>query len=228
MVTIDKEQELNQLLSQYIGDDVLSRSERRALQADIALYARSDKNALRSRAFAWAKQRIDQNISTDKVFKWLEELVKLIDRVEDDDIAEAYFSPGTQVRDRLIALCHHAKQTLDICVFTISDDKLCDAIVSAHKRGVHVRVITDDLKSEDSGSDIAELNRQGVCVRMDDSDAHMHHKFVVRDGIMLASGSFNWTRSATTHNQENEIVTNNKQLVAAYCKEFEKLWLAYQ
>ena len=36
------------------------------------------------------------------------------------------------------------RATLDICVFTIADDRLTESILAAHRRGVAVRIITDE------------------------------------------------------------------------------------
>ena len=44
-----------------------------------------------------------------------------------------------------------------------------------------------------AGRGLAEL---GVAVRIDRSEHHMHHKFALFDDAILATGSYNWTRSA--------------------------------
>ncbi|MCE3254496.1 MAG: hypothetical protein K0Q67_3516, partial [Cellvibrio sp.] len=81
--------------------------------------------------------------------------------------------------------------------------------------------------AQDLGSDIARLVGQGIDVRMDNTENHMHHKFAIVDKSILVNGSFNWTRSATDYNQENILVTNEPKLVAAYSGEFESLWNAF-
>jgi len=139
-------------------------------------------------------------------------------------ITEAHFSPGEDCRRQLLDLVIAARETLYISVFTISDDRLSDAIIAAHKRGIQVRLITDNDKALDQGSDIARLIDHGIDVRMDNTANHMHHKFAVVDKHILVNGSFNWTRSATDYNQENILVTNEPKLVAAYLGEFDSLW----
>ena len=117
-----------------------------------------------------------------------------------------------------------ARRELDICVFTIADDRLSDEIIAAHRRGVRVRVVSDNDKQYDTGSDIARLVDHGVEVRLDAGPSHMHHKFALFDGCLLANGSFNWTRSATTHNDENLVVTDDPNLVRSFAQQFEVLW----
>ena len=117
-----------------------------------------------------------------------------------------------------------AKQSLLICVFTISDNKITESILAAHKRGVSIKIITDNDKSTDKGSDIHQIASAGISVKMDMSRHHMHHKFAIKDSNTLLTGSYNWTRSAEIYNQENFIITNNKKLVKSFRKEFDKLW----
>jgi len=52
----------------------------------------------------------------------------------------------------------------------------------------------------------------------------MHHKYVVRDGERVWTGSLNWTSDAWSR-QENVVVTvASPQLAAAYERDFEQLW----
>ncbi len=52
----------------------------------------------------------------------------------------------------------------------------------------------------------------------------MHHKFVVRDGESVWTGSMNWTDDSWSR-QENVIVTvDSPQIAAAFTKDFEQLW----
>jgi phosphatidylserine/phosphatidylglycerophosphate/cardiolipin synthase-like enzyme len=41
---------------------------------------------------------------------------------------------------------------------------------------------------------------------------------------MAFTGSFNWTYTATKHNQENLLVTSYYDVVTQYLTEFERLW----
>ncbi len=109
-------------------------------------------------------------------------------------------------------------------MFTISDDRITDAIVQAHRKGVRIRIITDNKKIHDHGSDIKELAAKGLQVRVDKTRSHMHHKFALFDGSRVLTGSYNWTRSAALFNHENVLVTDQPGIVQDYSREFEKLW----
>lgn len=138
--------------------------------------------------------------------------------------AAAYFTPGEACLGAVLELLRDANDSLDICVFTITDDRISREIEAAHRRGVRVRIVTDDEKAHDLGSDIARFERAGIAVREDRSPHHMHHKFVVADGRRLLNGSYNWTRSAASQNQENVVVTDEPRLVEAFQAEMERLW----
>ena len=110
-------------------------------------------------------------------------------------------------------------------MFTISDDPIAETLDECYSRGVNVRIITDDGKIFDKGSDIVLLNKKGINVRIDSDKSLMHHKFVIIDNIKLLTGSYNWTRTGADINNENMLVTTNNKIVRAYKKEFQRLWM---
>ena len=52
----------------------------------------------------------------------------------------------------------------------------------------------------------------------------MHHKFALADCAVLLTGSYNWTRSAASSNEENFLITGDRRFVDAFARQFEKLW----
>lgn len=182
---------------------------------------------LRNRAFDIARDAMrGEPGATLEVLRWLEQVVKTLDAADEAApvVSSAYFSPGDTCLRRLCDLMRGCRDTLDICVFTIADDRLTEAILDCHARGVQVRVVSDNDKQHDSGSDIDRLRARGVQVRVDDAPSHMHHKFALFDGRVLANGSFNWTRSATRDNDENLVVSDDANLVRVFGLQFGKLW----
>ncbi len=187
----------------------------------------ADRVAVRARAFAVARESIAND--PPAVLNRLEETLRVVGRPAATAVrvetGQAYFSPGTACIQELQRQFNTARESADVCVFTITDDRITDAIIRAHARGLRVRVITDDQKSHDLGSDIEQLQAAGIECRIDvGNPAHMHHKFALFDGLRLLTGSFNWTRSATEQNEENLIATPDPVLVEAFAGRFEKLW----
>jgi len=141
-------------------------------------------------------------------------------------ISEAFFFPETDGSQfsRFLDYIRSATKTLDICVFTITDDAISRAIEQMFGQGVAVRVITDDDTSAQQGSDIEEFRKLGIAVKMDKSPFHMHHKFLIIDNLCLLNGSFNWTKQARENNCENIMITNDKKFVQLYSDHFNKMW----
>lgn len=138
---------------------------------------------------------------------------------------KAFFSPGTECLDAIIELIRSSFRSLDICVFTISDDRITREILYKYQQGVPIRLITDNDKCYDTGSDIELLASKGVNVRVDKTSYHMHHKFLVADKERVLTGSYNWTRSAAQYNHENILITSEKEVVNDFQKEFDRLWV---
>ncbi len=183
---------------------------------------RSERGNLKSRLFNEAK-RLGQNGDGLRAIRWLENAFLLIEK-NSFRYHQVLFSPGKDIPENIAYLIDQAKNNLDLCVFTISDARLADHIIKAHSRGVKVRVITDDQKCFDDGSQIFTLSHAGIPVKTDDSRYHMHHKFGVVDNRMTFSGSYNWTYTAQNHNQENLVITTNFTIVQQFIEEYESLW----
>lgn len=221
-------EQLEDVLRQTLDDKRLSRTEKRALKEVFADLDLDDEGRtyLRHRVFALSRELI-RHPEAQKVLEWAEEVIKVIQTPKlerDPSIAEVHFSPGDECRLALVRLLRNARKSIDICVFTITDDRLASAILAAHERGVAVRIITDNDKAEDKGSDIYRLGRAGVRVRVDRSEHHMHHKFAVFDQTTLVTGSYNWTRSAAEYNRENLVVSDDVKLTRPYQKNFDGFW----
>jgi len=218
-------QDIQKLLEESIEDFSISRSERKELKIALQQISgqKTEQAKARQLAFRMATKVISE-IGELAAMEWLEGVIKLIYSNEQKIKSNAYFSPGEDCLHRIRRFISEAQNTLEICVFTITDNRIVEKIIEAKDRGVKVRIISDDDKSEDLGSDMEHLERSGVECVYDATTAHMHHKFALADGHSLLNGSFNWTRSATTVNNENILITNNPKLVTSYYKHFEKLW----
>ncbi|KAI7900944.1 uncharacterized protein BX663DRAFT_515802 [Cokeromyces recurvatus] len=119
-----------------------------------------------------------------------------------------------------------AKETLYVCVFSLTDNDTAGVLIDAKKRGVDVRIITDnDQMDAYKGADVIRLYEQhSIPFKKDDGEQFMHNKFAVIDQKMVITGSFNWSAGARYKNRENIIITNIPSVVNAYDEEFNKLW----
>ncbi len=143
-------------------------------------------------------------------------------------MTKVYFSPENEAFEALLKNLSSCEETLDICVFTLSDNRITEALLKLKDEGVKVRIITDNEKRHDKGSDIQFIISKGIAVKADLGEAHMHHKFAIIDNTVSVTGSYNWTRSADGVNYENILITDDSDVAVAYKREFDKLWKKFK
>jgi phosphatidylserine/phosphatidylglycerophosphate/cardiolipin synthase-like enzyme len=218
-------------LSASLEDNVLSTAEKRSLAALLREQPlRGDQlRQLRNHAFSLVRERArdpGHGESMVALIGWLERVIKTLDQVQMQVAirSEVWFSPGDECFNAIVSHLRGCRQQLDICVFTIADDRITAAILEAHERQVAVRIISDNDKREDQGSDIDRMRQAGVPIALDQSCAHMHHKFAIFDNRRVLNGSFNWTRSASRYNEENLVSTTDPNQVRHFQTQFEELW----
>ncbi len=223
--------ELRAALRQSLADGRFDRTERDEFRAwlEEAIPDGQRRAVCQSMAFDLAREAIEQHtVPLHAALNWLERIVKLLTPLASGGspqaVAESCFSPQHACAARIAQLFEAARRSVDVCVFTVTDDRITESIVRAHGRGVRIRVITDDEKQFDPGSDVERLARSGVPVRVDRTAFHMHHKFAIFDGGLLLTGSYNWTRSAAEHNEENFVLTSEPRLLRPFAELFEELW----
>lgn len=66
---------------------------------------------------------------------------------------DAIFFPRDD-ETKVVEYLNLATKTIDVCVFTISNDYLAFALYDLHKKGIRVRIISDDECMTNKGSDI--------------------------------------------------------------------------
>lgn len=206
-----------------ISDGFLSKHEKRDYKELIAGQSLDEGqiNVIRTKIFELASEKANSE-NFQFVLEWVKGTISAL-RTPFPEL-DTYFSPGETCRDCITSQVSKARRDLLVCVFTISDDIITESLVAAHRRGVSIRLITDNEKSFDKGSDINQLAREGIELRMDTSPDHMHHKFMVIDQHSVLTGSYNWTRGAARFNHENIIVTKDTTAVRTFTAEFNKLW----
>jgi phosphatidylserine/phosphatidylglycerophosphate/cardiolipin synthase-like enzyme len=239
-------EDLERLLRQSLADHKLTRSEKTALADWLAKHVTTDqaRGLARHVAFAVAKGAVADPASAE-VIDWLEDVMKVLVPNAPQQGADAprlpagedlaFFAPGERCLQQIIHRFGQCRRTADVCVFTITDDRITRSILDANRRGVHLRIISDNEKCLDPGSDIQKLRDAGVPVKLDTArdrrdphtSGHMHHKFAIFDSARLLNGSYNWTRGAADCNYENLTDTADARLIAAFAAEFERLWNAF-
>ncbi len=123
----------------------------------------------------------------------------------------------------IIQEINQAKISIRLAIYGFSNDRIRDAIIAAHKRGVDTKVVTDDARA--NSENILMLKTAGIDVIDDEnSRALMHHKFLVIDENVVWSGSANYSYYAFYKNNENLVKFTSSKIAKVYLEEFDELY----
>jgi phosphatidylserine/phosphatidylglycerophosphate/cardiolipin synthase-like enzyme len=138
---------------------------------------------------------------------------------------------------RVAAFLGEARESLDLALYDIRlpdepGDVVASALCDAHERGVRVRVAYNADHPEriffppppQTRPELLEAMPFATCGIPGIPDL-MHHKYVVRDGRSVWTGSTNWTTDSWTL-QENVVLTavDAPELAAEFAQNFDELW----
>ena len=144
--------------------------------------------------------------------------------------------PAAETAERLAGFLGEARRSLDLALYDFdllqpTAQVVAGAVVAAEQRGVAVRLAfnVDSEKpppvfppptGEPTLIDSLEVPTRGIPGIPD----LMHHKFAVRDGETVWTGSTNWTDDSWTRCENIIVVAHSPAISAAYTKDFEQLW----
>src|SRR5262249_31842639 len=129
-----------------------------------------------------------------------------------------------------------ATTSLDLAMYDLRLDDEADQIVhaaalNAKARGVRIRIVFNvDHPGPIPVPPPPECKPEDILALPVESRAVagipdlMHHKYVIRDGSAVWTGSLNWTNDSWTR-QENVVArVGSKELAYAFTLDFEQLW----
>lgn len=138
------------------------------------------------------------------------------------------FSPKGGISKELARLIKVAKKEIVVVAYAFSSKYLGQALSGALKRGVKVQILLDGDNARKAYSLDEWLVGEGIEVRLAEiKRGSLHHKFMLIDAKLLATGSYNFTNESEFRNHEAAIFTNNKALIQSFAAEFDRLWGQY-
>ena len=87
--------------------------------------------------------------------------------------------------------------------------EIAAAVIRAHQRGVHVRLVMDLMNASGRNSRIPDLIKAGIEVRIRHKNGDQHSKYLIIDQAIVVTGSYNFTARADERNSENVVVIRN-------------------
>ena len=137
---------------------------------------------------------------------------------------EIYFSLCDDPETAIIENINKAEISIDIAMYAFTDKEISQAVVEAKERGVKIRIYLDRSQVEAKYSSSRLLVEKGLEVRVSSNNYIMHNKFAIIDGKLVITGSYDWTASASTRNDENLLVIDDEEIILRFQKQFENLW----
>jgi phosphatidylserine/phosphatidylglycerophosphate/cardiolipin synthase-like enzyme len=133
--------------------------------------------------------------------------------------------PGEGIRAAALAAIAAAHDSIEIEMFVLSDRLVLEALVSAARRGVHLRVLLDPTQPQNAAA-MAQLQPVGAVVRfyLQAGDELLHAKLGIFDAGAVLFGSCNWSRSGFTRNHELDLLIRDRMLARAFLSRLQQDW----
>jgi phosphatidylserine/phosphatidylglycerophosphate/cardiolipin synthase-like enzyme len=138
------------------------------------------------------------------------------------DVANICFSPNGGCTKAIVNQIDHAKSEILIQAYSFTSAPIAEAIVKAHKKGIHVEIILDKSNKSAKYSAGDFTAHMGVTTYIDSMHAIAHNKIIIIDKETVITGSFNFTKAAEEKNAENLLILKSKELAEIYIKNWEK------
>jgi phosphatidylserine/phosphatidylglycerophosphate/cardiolipin synthase-like enzyme len=143
------------------------------------------------------------------------------------------------VAARLVAWLGASRESLDLALYDVRlpgtvGDEVAGAIRAARDRGVRIRIMFNQDKREEEPRPFEPppprtepdlLEQLGVPLKpIPGWRDLMHHKYAVRDGAAIWTGSANWTLDNWTRAENVLATVDSPELATAYTRDFDQMW----
>lgn len=143
----------------------------------------------------------------------------------DGTLVDTYFSPDDGIQAVLLDILGDAQESIYFMAFSFTADPLGDVIRERAESGVTVAGIMDDEQvGSNQGTEYDPFRQAGLDVYRDGNPGQMHHKIIIIDESIVIVGSYNFTNSAESRNDENLQVIYNDQVAAFFIEEFRRVY----
>jgi phosphatidylserine/phosphatidylglycerophosphate/cardiolipin synthase-like enzyme len=138
---------------------------------------------------------------------------------------ETFFSPDDGVAAHVLQVLNDAEESIYFMAFSFTTDELGEAIRSKAENGLTVAgVMEEEQVKSNIGTEYDPFKQAGLDVYVDGNDGQMHHKVMIVDGKIVITGSYNFSNSAETRNDENLVIFHNEQIADFYLGEFQRVY----
>jgi len=140
-----------------------------------------------------------------------------------DTRIEAHFSPDSGIAALLAQRIQQVQRRVHFLAFSFTEDGIGQALLDRWQAGSEVEGVFESSGASTSASELRRLQAAGVPVYQDGNPYFMHHKVMLLDDRVTVFGSFNFSRSADSENDENLLFVENEAFTARFEQEFQRV-----
>ena len=143
-------------------------------------------------------------------------------------VVTALFSPEDNIQKTLVNTINNAQRNILVQAYLFTDERIGNALIAAHKRGVNVEILLDsDMALGGKNVLTMQFFEAGIPVRLETHYENAHNKIMIFDHdtakALVVTGSYNFTYSAQKRNAENVVMIRNAPaIVASYFDNWRK------
>jgi phosphatidylserine/phosphatidylglycerophosphate/cardiolipin synthase-like enzyme len=138
---------------------------------------------------------------------------------------QIYFSPDDHFRSQhLIPLLQSAKQSVHFMAFAFTSTDITTTLSNLNQQGIEVKGVVDSGQAKSSYAQYDDLKNENIDVLLDGNPEKLHHKVMIIDHRYVVTGSYNFSQSAETRNDENSVIIENSNLAFRYEQEFTRVY----
>jgi phosphatidylserine/phosphatidylglycerophosphate/cardiolipin synthase-like enzyme len=134
------------------------------------------------------------------------------------------FSPEDKPVQHIVPYLQNARRNIRFMAFSYTQPDMGNAMLERIKSGVTVEGVFEAVGSDSQFSEMMNLHCGGGKIRRDGNPGFLHHKVIIIDNRIVITGSFNFSDSANTKNNENVIIIDNADIAKRYLDEFQRVW----
>lgn len=172
----------------------------------------------------WGSTSVTPNLSNSKFGPYKSTSAQTSFTVNGTPV-EVYFSPNDNTQQRLKNTINSVNNDLFFGIYTFTDTSIANLFKNKNSAGYSVRGIMDSYSQ--SFTPYTTLSTAlGSSLRVYSGTGTYHNKTLLVDAGLVGSdaqvftGSYNWTISAQTKNDENTVVVHDESIVNQYYQSF--------
>ncbi|MBV6399742.1 MAG: Cardiolipin synthase [Anaerolineales bacterium] len=143
----------------------------------------------------------------------------------DSTRVDTFFSPDDGVQNQIATVLSGAEESIYFLVFSFTSNDLGDIVREKAEDGLTVKGVMDEEQiSSNQGTEFDPFKQADLDVRIDGIEGQMHHKVFIIDESIVVIGSYNFSQSAETRNDENILIIYNPAIAQQFLLEFERVW----